>query len=993
MSGETIDSMEVQLVANLTPLFSALEGGLRQVRDKVQGFKEGKVELSATIDKMLGQLGNAKARTASWKRETDSVAVVQPGVNPSAFVSGLQGLKARAEAVARQLGNVFFAAAGFREITNVVGDWVRASNAQEMALARLRAGLANVKTAGTDAYGTLVAQAVGLQRELGLFGDEQIESAQAMLSTFQLNEKQIAALIPRILDMAAATEKSTGQQQDLEQIAIAVGKATAGQTGILARYGVVLDEAAIKADGFTGILTSLDMNFKGMAKSVSETGAGPLRAVARLFDDLKETFGDVVKAVLVPLAAILRPILEGFLALPAPVREAVVIFGVLGLTMKLTSVGLADLVLNLLALIETMGVGAAAAVSRFAVALATLNWQAMTAGISGAASALAGMVNGLNLASMGILIVAAAWAGWKIGRWISDITGLSAATSTAARMDSQWTDAEIERFSAQLQAKSGIDMNVEAMRLWIRLAPEVRRELISQAQATGNLRLSVEDLTAALRKQAQAQRDAALEALWADEKRQLDDYLSYYRRSRAEQIAIDIASVEQQLAAASKGSDEEKKLQQQLSALLRQAAQERVRSEQDAARQSAQAWQEATDKVKAKIAELGKAMSDAAAKATSDWAAASQSMAADMLKASDPEEYEKAQVRIEAADNLRKARATLTGQELADALVRIEQWKVSQLGIINDKYRQDEAEKAQRALEESQQNAERSYQEALSGLTRRVQDSLDPLSAVVRQAYETLNERTAIWAEQTVNVLRPVQQAFYSLLNGMKVKWGDVLRAMLANFLMIFVNKILAILASKVIGMVMGSAAKEDAGQSKAKMAEAKAQEKSAFGVAAANMSAAIAEIFAAHAWIPFAGVGLAIAFSEKALIAWALMTAVAEALSVGFTAMATGGIVDRPTMTLFGEAGPEVFAPAKDFKEVVGTLLADTLATARLAAIGVGQAARADAQAGAGAGVTWEPHLHGMALVDTGNRAYLQASARKINRALWDEARQKLGR
>ena len=162
---------------------------------------------------------------------------------------------------------------------------------QEKAVARLDAALANVQGNTAGASRRLQELAAALQKTT-TFGDEQIISAQAMLSTFQLTEKQITAITLILLDMAAATEKATGQSADLEAIAIALGKGFTGQAGSLSRYGVVLSDTTKKSGDFNDIIRDLDSNFKGIAESIGNTTAGRMTKLGNKIGDIQEKLGE-----------------------------------------------------------------------------------------------------------------------------------------------------------------------------------------------------------------------------------------------------------------------------------------------------------------------------------------------------------------------------------------------------------------------------------------------------------------------------------------------------------------------------------------------------------------------------------------------------------------------------------------------------------------------------------------------------------------------------
>jgi len=171
---------------------------------------------------------------------------------------------------------------------------------QEVANEKLINALKNVKGASADGAQALLDQAGALQTLTG-YQDDQIVNAQAMLATFQLTDEQIKAITPRLIDMAAATEKSTGQQADLQSIAIALGKGFTGLAGSLSRYGVVLSEETKKSGDFNAILSDLDKNFKGAGETVGKTFTGQMRIMKAAVGDALEPIGEKLVPMLTSL--------------------------------------------------------------------------------------------------------------------------------------------------------------------------------------------------------------------------------------------------------------------------------------------------------------------------------------------------------------------------------------------------------------------------------------------------------------------------------------------------------------------------------------------------------------------------------------------------------------------------------------------------------------------------------------------------------------------
>lgn len=191
-----------------------------------------------------------------------------------------------------------------------------AFNAQDLATVRLQTGINNVKSATDKHIDSLLKQASALQKTTR-FSDEATISAQGILSTFQLNQKAITAITPRLQDMSEGLARVTGEMPDLESNAILVAKAiggedVAGLTGALRRAGVVMTKTQTDllqtgtVEQRVAIITQvLDQNFKGMAESAGGTTAGKLAILKNQFNELEERIGLLIATALTPLLNLL----------------------------------------------------------------------------------------------------------------------------------------------------------------------------------------------------------------------------------------------------------------------------------------------------------------------------------------------------------------------------------------------------------------------------------------------------------------------------------------------------------------------------------------------------------------------------------------------------------------------------------------------------------------------------------------------------------------
>lgn len=204
-------------------------------------------------------------------------------------------------------GNAIFAVAeeSVHKVGEAIKDSVSQANAQDLAVARLTAGIQNVASATDKHVGALINQAQALQ-ETTRFSDDQIISAQGILTTFQLNQRAIEQLTPRLIDMSEGLAKASGEMPDLEGNAMLVAKALGGEdtTGLalsLRRVGVMLTDNQMKTlqygdfqQRLAAITQVLDDNFKGLGESAGNTAAGQMDKFHHSMDDVAKGVGDLV---------------------------------------------------------------------------------------------------------------------------------------------------------------------------------------------------------------------------------------------------------------------------------------------------------------------------------------------------------------------------------------------------------------------------------------------------------------------------------------------------------------------------------------------------------------------------------------------------------------------------------------------------------------------------------------------------------------------------
>lgn len=184
---------------------------------------------------------------------------------------------------------------------------------QEAVTIKLQAGINNVKTARDKDISALLEQAGALQK-VTRFSDEQIISAQGMLTTFQLNQDVIKTLTPSILNMAEGMRRATGETMELDQIALLMGKVMGGaEDGIegmstaLRKSGVIMTDAqkevfkyGSSAERAATLTAIMNTNFGGLAEEGGKSFSGRLDILNNQFGELQEKMGGALANAISP---------------------------------------------------------------------------------------------------------------------------------------------------------------------------------------------------------------------------------------------------------------------------------------------------------------------------------------------------------------------------------------------------------------------------------------------------------------------------------------------------------------------------------------------------------------------------------------------------------------------------------------------------------------------------------------------------------------------
>ena len=178
--------------------------------------------------------------------------------------------------------------AAWRALTEFVGGSIRAYAEQEAATVKLTQALRSQGSFTPQLSRHYQDLAASFQKTT-VFGDELLIEMTALLT-------QIGNVGPRQMRAAlqASTDLAAGLGIDLRAATVLVGKAFAGETGSLSRYGIVVNEADRKVRGVTAVLDALHDKFGGQAQAAIQGYTGRTQQLANTWGDVKEQIGEVI---------------------------------------------------------------------------------------------------------------------------------------------------------------------------------------------------------------------------------------------------------------------------------------------------------------------------------------------------------------------------------------------------------------------------------------------------------------------------------------------------------------------------------------------------------------------------------------------------------------------------------------------------------------------------------------------------------------------------
>lgn len=171
------------------------------------------------------------------------------------------------------LGSAIGATAG------LLSNFARAAAEEEIVFARLEQAVENTGKS-YDVYSNAIDKAIQKGEQLS-FADDQVADSLARLTTVTGDAQASIDQMGLVMDFARARGISLSTSADI------VGKVIGGNVGILARYGIVLEEGATATEA----LALIQARTAGQAESYADETQGSIDRIRNQFDNLTESIG------------------------------------------------------------------------------------------------------------------------------------------------------------------------------------------------------------------------------------------------------------------------------------------------------------------------------------------------------------------------------------------------------------------------------------------------------------------------------------------------------------------------------------------------------------------------------------------------------------------------------------------------------------------------------------------------------------------------------
>ncbi len=203
------------------------------------------------------------------------------GADTSGLKQGLEDAGGKLDGFSKKLAGIATAIGAAFAVKKVIGwvsDAVEAANEDVSAMTRLGLAVENTGANFEEARGK-IDSFIAAQMKSTTYSDGEQMAAIQSLTEMTGDYNQALDLTKTAMDLAAATG------MDLASASKLVGRVSKGDTGLLKRYGIVIDDNASAMEA----LTALQTKYAGQAEAAGRSGAGAAKRLGNAWGEVKDT--------------------------------------------------------------------------------------------------------------------------------------------------------------------------------------------------------------------------------------------------------------------------------------------------------------------------------------------------------------------------------------------------------------------------------------------------------------------------------------------------------------------------------------------------------------------------------------------------------------------------------------------------------------------------------------------------------------------------------
>ena len=308
----------------------------------------GRIKINIDVEsaKAKNNVDDVKKSIAGLKKSTEksssksifdniqsSVSKAKSGISKltsgvKAFNSGVSSAVNNSKKLANTISNTYtellskikLATGAIKSFISLYNSFSSAYETQSSAETRFAVALRNSSDATQDQIDS-IKELTSEYQQLGIIGDEVQLTGLQKLSTYVSSAESVKKLLPVLNDMTAQQYGFAASSENALSIATVLGKVLNGNVSSLKKYGYSFNEAqeqilkyGTEEQRVATLAEVVEASVGGMNNALANTPTGQITQLKNNFGDLKESLGELLTYVILPVAKYINVIIQRAIA-------------------------------------------------------------------------------------------------------------------------------------------------------------------------------------------------------------------------------------------------------------------------------------------------------------------------------------------------------------------------------------------------------------------------------------------------------------------------------------------------------------------------------------------------------------------------------------------------------------------------------------------------------------------------------------------------------